>query len=156
SSLSANCSSRGRLRVAVTTPKVVELSVVPGVENAGVLFTLNASARNCSRYFSLIGNDRKIEKSRFTSPGPLTSGNVRPTFPYVYAAGLLKAAVLNHCASVWLATLSETPGTTFGRLPPPVTDVPREITPPVSSVVIALICHPPRTFRTNIFCARLP
>src|SRR5262249_15201276 len=83
STRNANCSSRGPFRVAVTTPNVVELNVVPGVLKAAVLFRLNASARNCNRYFSLIANERSTEKSTRQSPGAFTLGSVLDTFPYV-------------------------------------------------------------------------
>ena len=65
SNFNANCSSRGVFLVLVTMPKFGLPSVLFGVPKMGVFVRLNDSARNSNPALSVIGNLRKIERSRF-------------------------------------------------------------------------------------------
>src|SRR5262249_27259178 len=117
-----NCTTRGfgKNAVAVTWPNVEVPYVAPGGSNVGVFVRLKASARNWNLYFSRTTKFLNAEKSMLNTPPLETSGRVRLTVPYVYADGALNAAVLNHCARLWLAALSLKPGTTLGLSAPQV------------------------------------
>ena len=70
-------------------PKSPLVMLLLGVPYTALLNALNISARNSSRLRSVIGNWRKIDKSRFAQPSRLKT--CRPKFPYVKVAGTPKA-----------------------------------------------------------------
>ena len=82
-SFSAICNSRGfgLKAVAVTTPKVRDVTSTTGVSKTGVFVRLNASARNCSFILSLIRKSLKSDKSTFLIPSLITFGIVREELP---------------------------------------------------------------------------
>ena len=98
--MAAFFTARGVKAVAVTTPNVVELMAVPGVENVGVLVMLNVSARNCVEKRSPMWNVFMRLVSKFQKPGPRITP--RPALPglTVPCATAVKQEVFHHCASV--------------------------------------------------------
>src|SRR6266699_4212190 len=88
-SFSANCTRRGLLTVAFTTPHVVgELKSPPGFANCAWLKRLKNSARKSKRIVSRIGKCLITEKSVFTKSGPETGA--RLAFPSSPAGGVAK------------------------------------------------------------------
>ena len=106
----------GVTRSELITPKVAGVdTLVPGFPKSGRFIRLNASPRRSILYFSLTVKSLYRAKSTLISLGPITFGIVLDASPYVYGAGIEKAAVLNHSERLGLATVSETPVTTLGR-----------------------------------------
>src|SRR3954470_20873086 len=68
-----------------------------GFPNCTRLNTLNASARNCSWYFSAIRVFLNKETSKLSVPGPRRFGINRGAFPKVNGALKEKADVLKYC-----------------------------------------------------------
>src|SRR5256885_1997710 len=92
---------------------------------------------------------RMIDASTLKMPGPVIV--LRPRFPHVPAGFCTNAALLNHCRTDCSPSASSglTP-VEFGRSwPPPVFELsgPEYIVlgKPVDLLMIALICHPPRS-----------
>src|SRR5574338_737159 len=75
------------------TPNAVELIFVLGIANCTRLKALNASARNCSLIFSVIGVFLKTEMSKLHTPGPRRFGIIRGALPKVNGALKLNTEV---------------------------------------------------------------
>src|SRR5262245_16416889 len=75
-------------------PKVLLLTVVPGLSGRKLFVTLNASARNSTLWLSLKRNDRASDKSKDQIGTPIML--LRPMFPLVPASGIAKADALRY------------------------------------------------------------
>src|SRR5258708_5824816 len=116
---------RPALSVLVTIPAEDEPMVAFGAVNVAVFVRLKASARNSSRLDSVSGKAFFTVTSSSTRPS--ASKMLRPPFPYVYRAGIEKAAGLNQRLGVRFG--SDGSPVTSGRWPPiPVFALSDEIT----------------------------
>src|SRR5260370_33013514 len=86
----ANCSSRGEFLVEVTAPKFGLTKVLLGVLKIAVFVKLNDSARNSKPAFSVTGNRRNREKSKFFVASDRRE--FLPRVPKVYCGGIANAA----------------------------------------------------------------
>src|SRR5713226_4906279 len=116
-----------------------------GLPNSGELNRLNTSARNWNLSFSPIRKFLNTEKSESNRCGPCS--RLRPALPYVYCAGIAKAAPAMHPVKCPSPQFADGAPTRFGRYVPPalVLAVSVEIETlkgsPLCSVVMPLICQ---------------
>src|SRR5712692_5585842 len=101
----------------VTSPKPAVPKVEFGLLKCGEFVKLNDSIRSSVVNRSVRGNFRKMEKSRFTRPGPVRM--LRPTLPKVAEGGAENFVTSNHFSPRPTAPKISGVPLTFGRLPLP-------------------------------------
>src|SRR3954451_3214614 len=85
-------------RADVIRPNVASATDVSGLLNCAWLKALKNSPRSCRFTRSVTAKTRCAPRSTFTVPGPIKM--LRPAFPKVLGAGILKQLVSNHCATL--------------------------------------------------------
>src|SRR5271157_1115225 len=96
------CMRRRKSTILVICPAVLVSTLELGPPRFSLLNALKTSQRNSSLARSVIAKDFANDRSTEPKPGP--SNMLRPELPYVYRAGTVKSAGLNHMLRLGLDT----------------------------------------------------